>query len=141
VDEQPAPVYQATGTNRAAAWIMLVVPLAVAVWVNRGGGVTVGTVILDAACLLVAFLAASTLRFCVRATPDHLVVCSGGPVRKIPWSEVKGFGVDERTKRDVFVVLADKRKKRLPVAAIAAGQTSPTEVRDSLQRYWKTSRR
>jgi hypothetical protein len=140
VTEEPAPVYRSSGLNRAAAWVVLIGSVVVAVR-NFTGGVSAGSVLLGLACLVIAFLAFSTLRFSVRATPEYLVVCSGGPVRKIPWSQVKGFGVDERTHRDVFVVLADKRRRRLPVVAISTKQVTPTEVRDSLQRYWKSHRR
>jgi hypothetical protein len=38
-------------------------------------------------------------------------------------------------------VLNDKRKKRLPLVEVTNQQTSPTEVRDALQRYWRAHRR
>jgi hypothetical protein len=98
-------------------------------------------VVIVAACGVVAFLAQSSLRFQVRATPDHLVVCSGGPVRRIPWSEVKGFGIDQRRGRVLYVELSGQRKKLLPIPEVRTGRTTPTEVRDALQRYWKTHRR
>jgi hypothetical protein len=140
VDEQAGPVYRAS--NRAAAWVVLLVSLAVAVWVNGGGGgPTVGTGAIGAVCLVVAFLALSSLRFQVRAEPDRLVVCSGGRVRRIPWSDVKGFGIDERRGRNLFVVLSGERKMLLPIPEVRTGRVAPTEVRDALQRYWKTHRR
>jgi hypothetical protein len=142
VDEHEGPVYQASRANRAAAWVVLALAVAVAVRVNvSGGGASVKTLALGAVCLVVAFLAAAALRFLVRADPEHLVVCWGGPVRRIPWSQVKGFGIDERTGRDVFVVLADKRKRRLPLVEVSSRRIPANEVRDALQRYWKTHRR
>jgi len=120
----------------------LVGSLAVAVGVNAGGGgASAATGVVGAACLIVAFLAASSLRFQVRAKPDHLVVCSGGPVRRIPWSEVKGFGVDERRGRVIYVVLAGGQKWMLPVHDVRAGRLTAKEVRDDLDRYRRTRRR
>lgn len=140
--EPTGPVYRAAGPNRAAAWTVLVVSLALAVGINAGGGgATVASGVLGALCLIVAFLAASSLRFQVRAKPEHLVVCSGGPVQRIPWSEVKGFGVDERRGRVIYVVLAGGRKRMLPVPEVRTGRITANEVRDDLQRYWKARRR
>jgi len=142
VSEPTGPFYRASGPNRAAAWVVLVGSLAVAVGVNAGsGGASAATGAVGAVCLIVAFLAASSLRFQVRAKPDHLVVCSGGPVRRIPWSEVKGFGVDERRGRVIYVVLSGGQKRMLPVPDVRAGRITAKEVRDDLQRYWKTRRR
>ena len=140
VSEPTGPVYRASGPSRAAAWILLVGSLALAVGFNVGGGESAARAI-GAVCLIVAFLAASSIRFQVRAKPDHLVVCSGGPVRRIPWSEVKGFGVDERRGRVIYVVLAGGRKRMLPVPDVRAGRITANEVRDDLQRYWRTRRR
>jgi hypothetical protein len=142
VSQPTGPVYRASGPNRVAAWVVLVGSLAVAVAVNAGGrGTTFATGALGVVCLIVAFLAASSIRFQVRAKPEHLVVCSGGPVRRIPWSQVKGFGVDERRGRVLYVVLSDGRKRMLPVPEVRAGRLTAKEVRDELQRYWKARRR
>ena len=142
VSEPTGPVYRASGPNRAAAWIVLIGSLAVAVGVNaRGGGATAATGAVGAVGVIVAFLAASSLRFQVRAKPEHLVVCSGGPIRRIPWSEVKGFGVDERRGRVIYVVLSGGRKRMLPVPDVRTGRITANEVRDDLQRYWKARRR
>jgi hypothetical protein len=125
VSQPTGPVYRASGPNRAAAWAVLVGSLAVAVAVNAAGrGAT-----------------AASLRFQVRAKPEHLVVCSGGPTRRIPWSQVKGFGVDERRGRVLYVVLSDGRKRMLPVPEVRTGRITAKEVRDELQRYWKARRR
>ena len=141
VSEATGPVYRASGPNRAAAWVVLAGSLVVAVGVNAGGGASAATGVVGALCLIVAFLAVSSLRFQVRAKPDHLVVCTGGPVRRIPWSEVKGFGVDERRGRVIYVVLSGGQKRMLPVPDVRAGRITANEVRDDLQRYWKTHRR
>jgi len=142
VSERTGPVYRASGPNRVAAWIILVGSLAVAVGINaRGGGASAATAAVGVACVVVAFLAASSLRFQVQAKPEHLVVCSGGPVRRIPWSEVKGFGVDERRGRVIYVLLSGGRKRLLPVPDVRSGRMTAKEVRDELQRYWKARRR
>jgi hypothetical protein len=140
MSEPTGPAYRASGSNRAAAWGVLAGSLAVAVGVNASGA-SVVTGVVGALCVIVAFLASSSLRFQVRAKPDHLVVCSGGPVRRIPWSEVKGFGVDERHGRVIYVVLSSGQKRMLPVPDVRAGRITAKEVRDELQRYWKTHRR
>ena len=138
--DEPGPVYKSAGPSRAAAWVVLLVSLGLAVGINAGGG-SVGTGVLGAVCLVVAFLALSSLRFQVKAEPSRLVVCSGGPTRRIPWSQVKGFGVDEQRGRNVYVVVADERKMLLPIPDVRTGKVQPGEVRDALQRYWKGHRR
>lgn len=139
--DQPGPVYRSVGPSRAAAWVVLLLSLGVAVGLNSSGGPSVGSGIIGAVCLIVAFLAMSTLRFQVRAEPTRLVVCSGGPTRGIPWSEVKGFGVDEQRGRNVYVVVDDDRKMLLPIPEVRTGKVKPADVRDELQRYWKAHRR
>jgi Bacterial PH domain len=119
--------------------VVLAASLGAAGWAILSG--LAASVVVVAVCGVVAFLAQSSLRFQVRATPDYLVVCSGGPVRRIPWSEVKGFGIDERRGRVLYVVLSGQRKKMLPIPEVRTGRITPAEVRDALQRYWKTHRR
>ena len=137
-EESAGPVYRAS--NRPAAWVVLLVSLGVALGINANGRPSVGSGLVGAVCLVVAFLALSSLRFKVRAEPRHLVVCSGGPTRKIPWAEVQGFGIDERRGRNVYVLVPDDRKMLLPIPDVRTGRTTPAEVRDELQRYWKTHR-
>ena len=140
--DQPGPVYRSAGPSRVAAWVVLLLSLGAALGINAaGGGPSVGTGIVGAICLVVAFLAASSLRFQVRAEPSQLVVCSGGPTRRIPWSQVKGFGVDERRGRNVYVVVADDRKMLLAIPDVRTGRVTAAHVRDELQRYWKRHRR
>ena len=140
VDDR-GPVYRSMGPSRAAAWVVFLVGLGVAVGINSSGGPSVGSGIIGAICLVVAFLALSSLRFQVRAEPERLVVCSGGPTRRIPWSEVKGFGVDEQRGRNVYVVVDDDRRVLLPIPDVRTGKVKPADVRDELQRYWKAHRR
>jgi len=140
VADEAGPTYRSSGPSRAAAWVVLLVSLGVAVSIN-GGGVAPGSGLIGAVLLVVAFLAQSSLRFRVVAKPEHLVVCSGGPVRRIPWSEVKGFGVDEKRGRILYVSLADDRKMMLPVPEVRTGKIPARDVRDELTRYWKAHRR
>jgi len=139
VADEMGPVYRTS--NRLPAWILLFVALGAAVVINAKGRPSVGTGLLGALCLLVAFLALSSIRFKVRAEPSYLVVCSGGPTRKIPWSDVKGFGVDERRGRNVYVVVPGDKKMLLPIPDVRTGKITATQVQEDLQRYWKSRRR
>lgn len=137
-DDGVGPVFRAS--NRRAALILFLVSLGAAVAINADGRPSPVTGILGAVCLLVALLALSSLRFKVRAEPRHLVVCSGGPTRKIPWADVQGFGIDEKRGRNVYVVVPGDRKMLLPIPDVRTGKVTPAEVRDQLQRYWKAHR-
>ncbi len=137
-EEDTGPVFRAS--NRRPAWILFFVSLGAAMVINANGRSSVVKSILGAVCLLVAFLALLSLRFKVRAEPRHLVVCSGGPTRKIPWADVQGFGIDEKRGRNVYVVVPGDRKMLLPIPDVRTGRTTATAVRDELQRYWKTHR-
>lgn len=137
-EDATGPVYRAS--NRRAAWILFFVALGAAVAINANGRPSFGTGLIGAVCLLVAFLALSSIRFKVRAEPRHLVVCSGGPTRKIPWGDVQGFGIDEKRGRNVYVVVPGDRRLLLPIPEVRTGKTTATEVCDQLQRYWKTHR-
>lgn len=142
MDEGTGPVYRATTANRAVAWVVLAAAAGAVLWaILSAGGPSLKAVALSGVFALIAFLAVAALRFQVRAEPDHLVVCWGGRLRRIPWSQIKSFGIEGRTGRDVYIVLADKRKKRLPLVEVSNQQTSATEVRDALQRYWRAHRR
>ena len=136
--DEAGPVYRSS--NRKAAWILLFVSLGAAVVINARGRPSVGTGIVGALCLLVAFLALSSIRFKVQAEPRHLVVCSGGPTRKIAWADVQGFGVDEKRGRNVYVVVPPDRKMLLPIPDVRTGKITPNDVRSELERYWKTHR-
>ena len=141
MSEELGPVYRASPANRTAAWIIVAASVGV-VAIQTAGGLSTKAVTISAVFTVFALLAAASLRFQVRAEPDRLVVCWGGPVRRIPWSEIKGFGVDDRKgRRGVYLVVGDKHKRRLPLSDVSAGKISATEVRDALQRYWKAHRR
>ena len=137
-EEERGPVFRAS--NRTAARILFLVSLGAAVAINANGRPSVGKGILGALCLLVAFLALSSVRFKVQANPRHLVVCSGGPTRKIAWSDVQGFGIDEKRGRNVYVVVPPDRKMLLPIPDVRTGKITANEVRDQLQSYWKAHR-
>jgi hypothetical protein len=137
-DDTPGPIFRTS--NRLPAWILFFVSLGAAAVINANGRPSAGKGIIGGVCLLVAFLALSSVRFKVQALPRHLVVCSGGPTRKIPWADIQGFGVDEKRGRNVYVVVPPDRKMLLPIPDVRTGKITPTEVRDELQRYWKTHR-
>jgi hypothetical protein len=138
VDDEAGPVYRATAANRVVAAVVLCAAAGAIVWAIGSGGSPITVVALTGGAAVIGFLAFAALRFQVRAEPDHLVVCGGGRLRRIPWSQIKSFGVGGPKGNDVFIVLADKGKQRLPIVQITNGQTSPTEARDALQRYWRT---
>lgn len=140
VADETGPVFRSSKQSRAAAWVVLLMSLGVAVSLNADGKPSVGTGIIGAVCLVIAFLALSSIRFQVRAEPRQLVVCSGGPVRKIRWSDVQGFGIDETRGRNVYVVVLGDRKLLLPIPDVRTGRIEPKDARDALQRYWKTHR-
>lgn len=137
-EEEPGPVFRAS--NRLPAWILFLAALGAAAVINANGRPSLGKGIVGAVCLLVAFLALSSVRFKVKAEPRHLVVCSGGPTRKIPWADVQGFGIDEKRGRNVYVVVPPERRMLLPIPDVRTGKITPTEVQEQLQRYWKTHR-
>jgi hypothetical protein len=143
MSEEHGPVYRASPANRTAAWVVVAASIGVVLWaILTVGGISTKAVTISAVFAVFALLAAASLRFRVQAEPRHLVVCWGGPVRRIPWSEIKGFGVDDRKgRRGVYLVMGDKQKRRLPLSDVSAGKISATEVRDALQRYWKAHRR
>jgi hypothetical protein len=131
-------VYRASHVTRVAAWVVLASTAAVAIWAIGGGGAAAMKPVLVTG--LFALLATAALRLGVRADPDQLVICWGGRVRRMPWSDVRGFEVDDRTDRDVFVLLTDKRRERLPVVEVAMRRTSAVEVRTALDAYWRAHR-
>ena len=136
------PVYRATKANRTTAQVVVVAAVGAMLWaVLSQGWPSPKAIVLTGVFALIAFLAVGALRFQVRAEPEHLVVCWGGPVRRIPWSHIKSFGVGERAGPHVYIVLANKGQKRLPLSEVSSKQIPAAEVRDALQRYWKAHRR
>jgi hypothetical protein len=140
VGDERGPVYRATTTNRIIASIVLVASAAAVVWVVTTGGSPLKVVSLTVVAVVIGFLAFSALRFQVRAEPEHLVVCGGLRMRRIPWSQIKSFGVGGPRGKDVHVELSNKRRRRLPLVDVTDKQAA-TEARDALQRYWRTHRR
>jgi hypothetical protein len=135
VDAEPRLVYRASKVSRAAAWFVLFATAVVSVAsiVAAGGGGTKAVVM----CAVFALFAWAALRLEVRATPDGLVVCGGRTTRRFPWADVRGFEVDRRTDRDIFVLLKGKARHRLPIVEVATRRAPAEDVRSDLERYWK----
>lgn len=139
MEEGPAPVYRASKVTRGAAWFVLASATVVSVAAIRDAGSAATSAVLWIG--LISLLAIAALRLEVRARPEYLFVCWGGRGQRIPWSEVKGFAADERTEREVYVVLPGGRRRLLPVVEVATRRTPATAVRDALQAYWRRHRR
>jgi len=131
-------MYRASQLTRGAAWVVLASTSAMALWAIVTGKTTPTKAILVSGVF--ALLATAALRLEVRARPDHLVVCWGARVRRIPWSDVRGFEVDNRTGRDVFVVLGSNRRQRLPLVDVATHKMSAVEPCEALKQYWRAHR-
>jgi hypothetical protein len=86
-------------------------------------------------------MAWAALRLEVRATPEALVVCGGRTTRRFPWADVRGFEIDQRTGREISVLLKGNARQRLPIVEVATRRVSAETVRDELERYWKSHRR
>ena len=82
----------------------------------------------------------AALRLEVRATPDALVVCAGRKVYRFPWADVRGFEVDQRTAREIFVLLPGNARHRLPIVDVATRRIPAEVARAELERYWKAHR-
>jgi hypothetical protein len=131
-------VYRASQVTRVAAWVVLASTAAVAIWaILTVGAVATKPVLVTS---LFALFATASLRLGVRADPDQLVICWGGRVQRIPWSDVRGFDVEDRTNQDVFVLLTEKRRERLPIVEVAMRRTSAVEVCTALEAYWRAHR-
>ncbi|MGH9004534.1 MAG: hypothetical protein ACRDYV_15530 [Acidimicrobiia bacterium] len=137
--DERGPVYRASKPSRGAAWVVL----ACSAGVSTTGLVTSGGASTKAVAMsgLFALLAWAALRIEVRATPKGLVVCGGRTTRRFPWADVRGFEVDERTGRDISVLLKGNARQRLPIVEVATRRVPAEDVRDDLERYWKTHRR
>jgi hypothetical protein len=138
VAEDPAPVYRASKVSRGAAWFVLAAATVTAAWAIFYGGPEARPALV--AMGVFSLLATAALRLEVRARPEHLVVCWGVGAQRIPWSDVRGFSIDERTEREVYVLLPDGRRL-LPVVEVATRRTPASAVRDALQAYWRHHRR
>ena len=138
--EAPGPVYQASKVSRGAAWLVLGCAAGVSVYgLITQGGASVKAIAVSGFFGLMAWAA---LRLEVRATPDALVVCGGGrTVRRFPWADVRGFEVDQRTGRDVSVLLKGNARHRLPIVEVATRRVPAETARNELEQYWKSHRR
>lgn len=137
--DEPGPVYRASKVSRGAAWLVLGCAAAIAVTaLLRAGGASTKAVAVSGVFVLAAWAA---LRLEVRATADALIVCGGRTTRRFPWSDVRGFEVDPRTGRDIFVLLKGNARHRLPIVDVATRRIPAEDVRGELERYWKAHRR
>jgi hypothetical protein len=136
VGQEPGPLYRASKLSRGAAWLVLAC--------TAGLATAALTSELDSKPLVVlaifSLLAWATLRLEVRATPDALVACSGRKIRRFPWAEVRGFEIDQRTDREIFVLLKGNARHRLPIVDVATRRTPAEDARAELERYWKAHR-
>lgn len=132
----PGPVYRASKLSRGAAWVVLGCTAAVAA--------AALTSQMDSRPLVVlavfGLFAWAALRLEVRATPAALVVCSGRKIRRFPWADVRGFEVDRRTDREIFVLLEGNARVRLPIVDVATRRLPAEDTRADLERYWKAHR-
>lgn len=136
---EAGPLYRASKPTRVAAWVVLACAATVSVSVIMSAGSEATPALL--ACALFGLAAWAALRLEVRATPEHLVVCGGRTIRRIPWSDVRGFEVNARTGREIAVLLPGKTHRRLPIVDVANRRIPAEVVRDELERYWKAHRR
>lgn len=137
--EEPGPVYQASKLSRGAAWLVIGCAAGVSVYgLITQGGASAKAIAVSGVFGLMAWAA---LRLEVRATPDALVVCGGRTTRRFPWADVRGFEIDQRTGREISVLLKGNGRQRLPIVEVATRRVSAETVRDELERYWKSHRR
>jgi hypothetical protein len=139
VGEEPGPVYQASKVSRGAAWLVLGCAAGVSVYglVTQGGASAKAIAVSG----LFGLMAWAALRLEVRATPDALVVCGGRTTRRFPWADVRGFEIDQRTGRDISVLLKGNARRRLPIVEVATRRVPAETVRAELEQYWRSRRR
>lgn len=134
--EERGPLYRASKVSRGAAWLVLAC--------TAGVAVVALTSELDSKPLVVlaifSLMAWAALRLEVRATPDALVACSGRKILRFPWAEVRGFEIDQRTDREIFVLLKGNARHRLPIVDVATRRIPAEAARAELERYWKAHR-
>jgi hypothetical protein len=139
VGEEPGPVYQASKLSRGAAWLVIGCAAGVSVYgLATSGGASTKAIAVSG---LFGLLAWAALRLEVRATPEALVVCGGRTIRRFPWSEIRGFEIDQRTGREISVLLKGNARHRLPIVEVASRRVPAETVRDELERYWRSHRR
>lgn len=134
--DDPGPLYRASKLSRGAAWVVLACTAAVAVaaLTSEMPAAPLGVL------AVFGLFGWAALRLEVRATPGALVVCSGRKIRRFPWSEIRGFEVDRRTQREIFVLLRGDARHRLPIVDVATRRIPAEDARADLERYWKAHR-
>jgi hypothetical protein len=134
--EEPGPLYRASKLSRGAAWFVMgcTAAVAIAALTSEMSGAPLGVL------AIFALFGWAALRLEVRATPDALVVCSGRKIQRYPWSEIRGFEVDRRTEREVFLLLEGNARRRLPIVDVATRRIPAEDARADLERYWKAHR-
>ena len=137
--EEPGPLYQASKLSRGAAWLVIGCAAGVAVYglIAHGGASTKAIAVSG----LFGLMAWAALRLEVRATPDALVVCGGRAARRFPWADIRGFEIDQRTGREIVVLLKGNARRRLPIVEVATRRIAAETVRDELEQYWRSHRR
>jgi hypothetical protein len=139
VADGPALVYRASKVSRGAAWVVLACAAGVAVAaITNTGGAPTSAIVVSGLFVLAAW---ALLRLEVRATAEGLVVCGGRRTRRFPWADVRGFEVNRKTDREIFVLLKGNARHLLPIADVASRKVPADQVRDDLERYWKAHRR
>ena len=136
--EEPGLVYRASKLSRGAAWLVLACTagISISAIITSGASSTKAVVVSG----LFGLMAWAALRLEVRATPDALVVCGGRTTRRFPWADIRGFEIDQRTGRDIAVLLQGNARQRLPIVEVATRRVPAETVRAELDRYWRAHR-
>lgn len=136
--DEPGPVYRASKVSRGAAWLVLACAAGVSVaGITTSGGAATKAIVVSG---LFGLLAWAALRIEVRATADALVVCGGRTTYRFPWTAVRGFEIDPRTGREIWVLLEGNARRRLPIVEVATRRIPADEARADLEHYWKSHR-
>jgi hypothetical protein len=139
VADEPGPVYRASNLSRGAAWLVLGCAAGVSIYgLITAGGASSKAVAVSG---LFGLMAWAALRLEVRATPDALIACGGRKIRRFPWADVRGFEIDQRTGREILVLLKGNARHRLPIVEVATRRVPAETVRVELDRYWRAHRR
>ncbi len=137
--EEPGPLYQASKLSRGAAWLVIGCAAGVSVYgIIMSGGASTKAIAVSG---LFGIMAWAALRLEVRATPEALVVCGGRTTRRFPWADIRGFEIDQRTGREISVLLKGNARHRLPIVEVASRRVPAETVRAELEQYWRLHRR
>jgi hypothetical protein len=137
--DETALVFRASKFSRAAAWVVLACAAGISVAaITNAGGTPTSAVVMSGIFALAAW---ALLRLEVRAGPEELVVCGGRKTRRFAWADVRGFEINRKTDREIFVLVKGNARHLLPIASVASRRVPASQVRDDLERYWKAHRR